>query len=343
VKDIMHYFNNPEKTPFNYVMGVTLDQREYFRDYRLTQKGKLLWDQIHILKWYARQLCLRYDYTCCSRMKAPHLPFSCKFNDNKTLASYANGIYDYYDVEQIEEFVAFMGAYEIESMFKEFEDFDDSVYRPENLAILKYCYENYKYNYDINEFIEKVSVVREETNILQESMEEGIDETVSSLDEKDDEEREEQEEEERIDHPCPPSNESNSSTHTLFNSPSCLPNDDCYDPVDSLEISLFDDACYACGQDANMNYAYGDELVIVPYVKHEIVPIAPTHDSPIIFLNSPNYTISEKFALIKDYIDGCLLPLHMMILLNIICMCLLLLLAIIMREELYLHLSTFPI
>ena len=26
--------------------------------------------------------------------------------------------------------------------------------------------------------------------------------------------------------------------------------------------------------------------------------------SPIIFLNSPNYTISEKFVLIKDYIDG---------------------------------------
>ena len=41
-------------------------------------------------------------------------------------------------------------------------------------------------------------------------MEEEIDETVSSLDEKDDEESEEQKEEERIDHPCPPSNESNS-------------------------------------------------------------------------------------------------------------------------------------
>ena len=91
-----------------------------------------------------------------------------------------------------------------------------------------------------------------------------------------------------------------------------------------------------------MNYAYGDELAIVPYVKHEIVAIAPTHDSPIIFLNSPNYTISEKFALVKDYIDGCLLPLHMMILLNIRCMCLLLLLAIIMREELHLPLSMFP-
>ena len=53
-----------------------------------------------------------------------------------------------------------------------------------------------------------------------------------------------------------------------------------------------------------MNYDYGDELAIVPYVKNEIVAIAPTHDSPIIFLNSPNYTISEKFALVKDYIDG---------------------------------------
>ena len=49
--------------------------------------------------------------------------------------------------------------------------------------------------------------MQEETNILQESMEEEIDGTVSSLDEKDDEESEEQKEEERISYPCPPSNE----------------------------------------------------------------------------------------------------------------------------------------
>ena len=61
-----------------------------------------------------------------------------------------------------------------------------------NLAILKHCYENYKYNYDIDEFIVKVSAVQEDTNILQEFMEEEIDETVNSLDEKDEEESEEQ-------------------------------------------------------------------------------------------------------------------------------------------------------
>ena len=107
-------------------------------------------------------------------------------------------------------------------------------------------------------------------------MEEEITETVSSLDEKDDEDSEEQKEEERIIYPCPPSNESNSSTHTLFNFLSCLPKDDCYDdcddPVDSFEMSIFDelDACYAHGQDANMNYAFGNEFAIVSYVKHEI-------------------------------------------------------------------------
>ena len=100
-------------------------------------------------------------------MNAPHLPFSCEFNDNETLASYANGRYDYYDVEWIEEFVAFKSAYEIESLFEKYEDFDDSVYRPENFATLKYCYENYGYNSEIDAFIEKVSAVQEETNILQ--------------------------------------------------------------------------------------------------------------------------------------------------------------------------------
>ena len=123
-----------------------------------------------MLCWDAMQLCLRYDYTCCSRMKSPHLPFSCKFNDNETLASYARGIYDYYDVERIEELIAFKGAYEIESLFEKYEAFDDDVYRPEIFAMLKCCYENYEYTADIDAFIEKVSAVQEEANILQESM-----------------------------------------------------------------------------------------------------------------------------------------------------------------------------
>ena len=58
----MYYFDNPEKNPFNYVMGDTLDQCEYFRDYRLTQKVNLLWDQIPMLHCmlgiYARDMII---------------------------------------------------------------------------------------------------------------------------------------------------------------------------------------------------------------------------------------------------------------------------------------------
>ena len=28
VKNIMHYFDNPEKIPFNFIMGIMLDQHE---------------------------------------------------------------------------------------------------------------------------------------------------------------------------------------------------------------------------------------------------------------------------------------------------------------------------
>ena len=81
------------ETPTSLVEGKSLDEHACYVRHRISEKGKLLWDQIYLLKWYARQLCLRYDYTCCSRMKALHLPFSGKFNDNETLASYARGIY----------------------------------------------------------------------------------------------------------------------------------------------------------------------------------------------------------------------------------------------------------
>ena len=39
-------------------------------------------------------------------------------------------------MEQIEEFVAFMGAYEIESLFEKYEDCDAAIYRSEIMLYL---------------------------------------------------------------------------------------------------------------------------------------------------------------------------------------------------------------
>ena len=43
---------------------------------------------------------------------------SIEFSDNGIVSSYAKGVYNYYDVQQIEEFVAFEGAYEIASLIE---------------------------------------------------------------------------------------------------------------------------------------------------------------------------------------------------------------------------------
>ena len=126
-----------------------------------------------------------------------------------------------------------------------------------NLRVLLYLaifLENYDANYYITDHPDRISPPKEEPNVLQDSLEEEIAKTESSLYEKDESgERKEEE----WSHPCLPSNESNSLTLTLYVCPPCLPKEDeCYiyyyDPMDSFEISVFDEI-YACGHDAPMN------------------------------------------------------------------------------------------
>src|SRR3954470_6902508 len=191
--------------------GFTKDQQDYHKGHHLSQKGVHLWKQIHQLYEYARNLCSIYnisfcrDESCCF-MRHKHLVFQCEYNEDETLASYAKRNYDFYDAEQIEEFFVFKGAYEITSLLK---TIDDAPYKSESLAILQYCLENYNDNYYITDFLERISPPKEETNVLQDSLEE-IAETESSLDEKEE--------------------ESNSLNLTLY---------ECFDPMDSFEISLF--------------------------------------------------------------------------------------------------------
>ena len=153
---------------------------------------------------YAWNRCEIYDFTCCSKNPKKHLPYLCDFNDNEILSSYAKGVYSYYDIEQIEEFFAFKGTYDVASFI---EKYDITLYKSENFDKLKYCYENYAHNVYVKEFIERIT-----------NMHESVDN---------------------------------------------------YDSNDLIEISLDE-------HDANI---YADEFAIVPYVKHEIVAIAPILDS----------------------------------------------------------------
>ena len=91
------------ETPTSLVEGKSLDEYACCVRHRISEKGKLLLDQIHHLQCYAWNLCEIYDVTCCSENPKKHLPYQCEFSDNGIVSSYAKGVYNYYDVQQIED------------------------------------------------------------------------------------------------------------------------------------------------------------------------------------------------------------------------------------------------
>src|SRR3954469_12131961 len=78
--------------------GFTEEQKYYYKEHRLSQKGKHLWEQIDKLNTIAREVCSTYNVTycfdksCCCR-KYKHLPFQCEYNYNVTISSYVKGNY----------------------------------------------------------------------------------------------------------------------------------------------------------------------------------------------------------------------------------------------------------
>src|SRR3954466_11672046 len=149
------------KNPTDLVEGKSLDEHAHYTRHCLSQKGKHLSDQIQVSYCYAESLCRIYDFTCCSNIDRKYLPFQCQFNDNEILSSYAKGVYDYFDVEKIEEFVAFKGAYEIACLI---ENYCDTIHKSENFVVLAYCFENYTSHAYIEDFKNKMLAAQEEAN-----------------------------------------------------------------------------------------------------------------------------------------------------------------------------------
>ena len=109
------------ETPISLVEGKSLDEHAHFVRHCLSEKGRLLWNQINCLPCYAWNLCDLRDFTCCSKNPKKHLPYLCEFNDNEILSPYEKGVYSYNDIEQIEEFVAFKGAYEVAYLIEKYD------------------------------------------------------------------------------------------------------------------------------------------------------------------------------------------------------------------------------
>ena len=157
--------------------GFTEDQQKYYKEYCLSKKGKHLWILKTKLDSIARNLCSIYDVShCCDKtccyMGFKHLPFQCACNPIVTISSYTLGNYDFYDVEQIEEFILWKGAIETSSLL---ENYDDAPHKSEIFAILKFRCENYQNeNGYIMRYLKTYHSPKKDNNALQEPMEEEI-------------------------------------------------------------------------------------------------------------------------------------------------------------------------
>ena len=125
-----------------------LELIEYYNNYRESRNGKVMSVVIEKLNTIAKILLKRHDINCCSQQDTKHLKFQCGFSEQVLIKNYNWNNYIHFGFEEVEQFVLFMGASEIESfMAKNYEtcvvckDLKDYV-----SSILNFCIESYSDN-----------------------------------------------------------------------------------------------------------------------------------------------------------------------------------------------------
>ena len=168
---------------------------ELFMNYRESYKGKVMGGVLKKLDIIAKILLKRHDINCCAKQDTKHLKFQCGFSEEVLITNYHWNNYIHLGFEEVEQFVLFMGASEIESfMSKNYEtcaachDLKDYV-----SSILDYCIENFRKNCYIIDYKEILNYAQECIHNLQEPVEGEITEPESSLDEKEEESDEQKE------------------------------------------------------------------------------------------------------------------------------------------------------
>ena len=131
---------------------------ELYMKYRESKKGEVMSVVLERLNAIAKILLKRHDINCCSKQDTKHLKFQCGFSEDVLIVNYHWNNYIHLGFEEVEQFVLFMGASEIESfMSKNYE----SCVVCNNLkdmvsSILDYCLEYFSNNSYIIDYKERL-------------------------------------------------------------------------------------------------------------------------------------------------------------------------------------------
>ena len=92
--------------------------RSYY-EYRSTREGNRIYELLEHLNEFATEFCELYDTTCCTREDYKHLHYQCKHNSDHIISAYTRCKFACQDIKQVEEYVAYVAAHELDSLVNE--------------------------------------------------------------------------------------------------------------------------------------------------------------------------------------------------------------------------------
>jgi predicted transcriptional regulator len=113
----------------------------------------------------AIQFCHEHGVSCCSRRIINHCHFQCKYNSDSIISCYFEDKYECPDIEQVEKYIAYVAAHEIDSLIDKYVviSHEARLMKGHSSIILQLCKHEFSDNISIKERI----LAPKGTNILQ--------------------------------------------------------------------------------------------------------------------------------------------------------------------------------
>jgi hypothetical protein len=157
----------------NDTLFMNLNAAEIAKKYRESCEGKQLKSFLRLLNKAATEFLAHYERSC-NLYCGEHFDFQCKSHEHHTIALYNTYIY-VHGMEDVEQFVSFMVAYELKTFLAEVYEISGATHECDfNVStILNHCIEKCSDNIYVVDYNKKVNTARESNNILQGEDDEG--------------------------------------------------------------------------------------------------------------------------------------------------------------------------
>jgi hypothetical protein len=149
---------------------------EAYNEYRSTKEEERMDELLRHIKYLAVDFCELHDVSYCTRECYKHSHFQCKCNSDPIIASYWKSGPLCHEIEQVEKYIAYVQAHELDSLINEkFETSHDARVMKGHLdAILQICINEFSDNAYVIKYKERILAAMESNNILQEQDDKNI-------------------------------------------------------------------------------------------------------------------------------------------------------------------------